>query len=1068
MIDRIEEIKNYRKLVLSANKESIKKEHFKNLLVRLFDHHEETKRIVDVITSGAEKPIFNIPRKDRLHRGSADTLYNKVIIEFENNLKVSLKHAKEQLAGYLLGEYKSGSGSDYVLIASDLITWRVFSIAQESLEQLDELREDEVILEEIESSAFELKDGKEEEFYFWIDRALFKEGKQKAKLKNIEAAFGHQSIVFRKAYLEMQNFFEKIKDTGEIQVSYEQWKKSLSIAYDNFNDTTNNFLIHTYLSVFAKMLAYQVLTNDEYIDESEIQGIIDGSIFHRLNINNFVENDFFSWIRTEEARRELKEVFRRISQELSTFDFADVDEDILKGVYQELIDLDTRQKLGEYYTPDWLCERVVAEYDFKPADKILDPACGSGSFLRAVIDKLKRDLPDANIESINAQVHGIDIHPLSVQIAKTTVLLALGREVRNAKKPIHLNIILANTLLTPKGVENMFSNQFNMEIDKEKLFLDTAIFEDGKLFDEALDISEELAEQTANQATLKAEAFGNILKNQYKGGEVKPEVAEDFYQIYQGLKQVKEKGRDSIWKFIVQNLYKPYFLADRFDYIVGNPPWFTYSSIRNESYQDTLDALAKEYNVKPAKATNYPHLEIAAIFLAYCSSYFLKDGGQIAFVLPRSFFSADHHDNTRKGESEGFILKQIWDLDKVAPLFRVPSCVLFAEKAEPHLSDTDKQESKQLIFIKYTLQGIAGKEFSGALSVHNCNWDYAEKLLTEQDETYFYLKQGNSSAFSKRSISNQAVNPYKKLFKQGATIVPRTFYFVELIQDAPPDFQDRVINVKTAEDVLTDAKMPWKSFTFSDRIESRFLFRTALSKSILPFALFEPNLIVLPATIEKDNFGHKQIKLHSAENLRDEGFLHASRWFNKTEKVWNDNKTEKSKDMTTSDRLDFQRGVIEQNLNEPYIVLYNKSAKDANSTIIQRRDIDFELIVDYTTYMFFTPILNEAYYLTAIFNSALPNKMMKDFQTRGLYGARDVAKKILDIYYPRFDASDAAHLKLAGLSERAHIEAKEYLEANPPAGDLTPVKLGRLRLDIKRHLTDEMQAIDELVEKLIG
>ncbi|HSK74017.1 MAG TPA: N-6 DNA methylase, partial [Pyrinomonadaceae bacterium] len=503
-----------------------------------------------------------------------------VIIEFENNLKVSLKHAKEQLAGYLLGEYKSGSGSDYVLIASDLITWRVFSIAQESLERLDELREDEVILEEIESSFFELKDGKEEEFYFWIDRALFKEGKQKAKLKNIEAAFGHQSIVFRKAYLEMQNFFEKIKDTGEIQVSYEQWKKSLSIAYDNFNDTTNNFLIHTYLSVFAKMLAYQVLTNDEYIDESEIQGIIDGSIFHRLNINNFVENDFFSWIRTEEARRELKEVFRRISQELSTFDFADVDEDILKGVYQELIDLDTRQKLGEYYTPDWLCERVVAEYDFKPADKILDPACGSGSFLRAVIDKLKRDLPDANIESINAQVHGIDIHPLSVQIAKTTVLLALGREVRNAKKPIHLNIILANTLLTPKGVENMFSNQFNMEIDKEKLFLDTAIFEDGKLFDEALDISQELAEQTANQATLKAEAFGNILKNQYKGGEVKPEVAEDFYQIYQGLKRVKEKGRDSIWKFIVQNLYKPYFLADRFDYIVGNPPWFTYSSIR--------------------------------------------------------------------------------------------------------------------------------------------------------------------------------------------------------------------------------------------------------------------------------------------------------------------------------------------------------------------------------------------------------------------------------------------------------------------------------------------------------
>ncbi|MBA3633752.1 MAG: SAM-dependent DNA methyltransferase, partial [Acidobacteria bacterium] len=558
MINRVEEIKNYRKLVLTANKESTKKEAFKDLLNRLFAHNVETKNVVDVITSGAEKPILNIPRKDKVHRGSADTLYNKVIIEFENDLKKSLKHAKEQLAGYLLGEHRSGNGSDYVLIASDLITWKVFSIDVSSLEKLDTLQEDEVILNEIETSSFELKEGKEEDFYFWIDRFLFKEEKLKATLRRVEEAFGNQSLVFRESYLEMQTYFDSVKDSGEVQVSYEQWKKTLSIAYDNFNDTTNNFLIHTYLSVFAKMLAYSVVSNDDYIDDNEMQGIVDGSIFHKLNINNFVENDFFSWIKTEESFRALKNVFRRIAQELSTFDFADVDEDILKGVYQELIDLDTRQKLGEYYTPDWLCERVVAEYDFKPTDKILDPACGSGSFLRAVIDKLKRNLPDAGIEDINNQVHGIDIHPLSVQIAKTTVLLALGKAVRNARKPVHINIILANTLLTPKGVRTLYSNQFDMEIDRDRIFLDTAIFEDGKLFDEGLDISEELAAQTANQATLTAEAFASILNNQYKGGEVKAEVAEDFYQIYQGLKRVKENGRDSIWKFIVQNLYKPY------------------------------------------------------------------------------------------------------------------------------------------------------------------------------------------------------------------------------------------------------------------------------------------------------------------------------------------------------------------------------------------------------------------------------------------------------------------------------------------------------------------------------
>jgi len=1067
MID-IEEIRHYRKTVLSANKEATKKEAFKDLLNRLFSHNDETKNVIDAITAGAEKTILNIPRKDKLHRGSADTLYNKIIIEFENDLKRSLPHAKEQLAGYLLGQFHSNNDFNYTLIASDLITWKVFSIDLTSLEKLATLQEHELILNEISSSSFELKEGKEEDFYYWIDRFLFKEEKQKPTLRAIEETFGTHSMVYRESYFELLKYFEEVKDSGEVQVSYEQWKKSLSIAYDNFNDSTNNFLIHTYLSIFAKMLAYQVVSNDPYIEDEEIQQIIDGTIFYKFNITNFVENDFFSWVRTEESRRALKRVFRRIAQDLSTFDFVEVAEDVLKGVYQDLIDLDTRLKLGEYYTPDWLCERVVAEYDFNPGDKILDPACGSGSFLRAVIDKLKREFPDEPIEDINDQVHGIDIHPLSVQIAKTTLLLALGRKVRDARKPIHLNIILANTLLTPRGVTNLFLTQFDMVIDRDDLILDTAIFEDGKFFDEALDVSDDLAEQTANRSVIKLKDFKTVLLNQYKESSIKDEVIEDFYSIYKGLKKVKEEGRDSIWKFIVQNLYKPYFMAEKFDYIVGNPPWFTYSSIRNETYQNTLDALAKDYDVKPEKKANYPHLEIAAIFLAYCSSYFLKDGGEIAFVLPRSFFSADHHDNTRRGEAQGFILKEVWDLDKVSPLFRIPSCVLFAEKAEHHLKPTDKEAAKQLIYDKYTTQGISGKEFSGSLSIHNCNWSYASRYLTERNVIFFYLKQGNSSAFSKRQSSSRSDNPYKNLFSQGATIVPRTFYFVELNQDPPLDYQDRILNLKTASDVLGDAKPPWKSFTFADRIESRFLFRTALSRSILPFALYKPNLIVLPLIIKNDSFGHKQIALNSPQDLMREGFLHASRWFRQTEKLWATHRTEKSKEMSANQRLNFQRGISDQNLDQPYMVLYNSSAKDANATVVVRENIDFEFIVESTAYAYSSHDLNEVYYLVSILNSALPNELMKDFQATGLFGARHVHKKILDVYFPRFDPSNEIHSRLATLSRIAHEKTSLFLIENPPSGSLTPLRLGNLRLEIKRYLIDEMREIDELVAELIG
>ena len=123
----LELIREYRQKVKAANKELTKKEAFKDLLNRLYADNTETKKVVDAISSGAEAAIVNIPRQDKMHRGSADTLYNKIIIEFENDLKKTLPHAKEQLAGYLLGQFNSGEGYNFTLIASDFITWKVYA-----------------------------------------------------------------------------------------------------------------------------------------------------------------------------------------------------------------------------------------------------------------------------------------------------------------------------------------------------------------------------------------------------------------------------------------------------------------------------------------------------------------------------------------------------------------------------------------------------------------------------------------------------------------------------------------------------------------------------------------------------------------------------------------------------------------------------------------------------------------------------------------------------------------------------------------------------------------------------
>ena len=310
--------------------------------------------------------------------------------------------------------------------------------------------------------------------------------------------------------------------------------------------------------------------------------------------------------------------------------------------------------------------------------------------------------------------------------------------------------------------------------------LSSQILDDVKIFDEALETAEELAEQTYMRKKAPVETFVNTLKRQVKNGGFNKQVIDSFYKIYLSLRHVKERRRDSIWKFIVQNLYKPYFLSNKFDYVIGNPPWFTYSSIKNEEYQNILNDLAEKYNVKPERVANFPHLEIAAIFFAYCSSYFLKENGSIGFVLPRSFFSADHNDNTRSGKTKGLKLKEIWDLKDVTPLFRIPSSVLFADKA--------KNNSKRSL----PASGIKGLSFTGKLPVHNCKLNAAKETLQETNVKWYYAKLGKSSAFSNKKYKGQVKpNPNKKGLRKGAKFVLGHFNFLQLKQIFPDILKDK-------------------------------------------------------------------------------------------------------------------------------------------------------------------------------------------------------------------------------------------------------------------------------------
>lgn len=71
-----------------------------------------------------------------------------------------------------------------------------------------------------------------------------------------------------------------------------------------------------------------------------------------------MEDDFFGW-HSIQGNVDVEMSWQSLARQFEGYDLSLIDEDILKPLYEQLVDPETRHDLGEYYTPDWLADRVV-------------------------------------------------------------------------------------------------------------------------------------------------------------------------------------------------------------------------------------------------------------------------------------------------------------------------------------------------------------------------------------------------------------------------------------------------------------------------------------------------------------------------------------------------------------------------------------------------------------------------------------------------------------------------------------------------------------------------------------
>ena len=197
----------------------------------------------------------------------------------------------------------------------------------------------------------------------------------------------------------------------------------------------------------------------------EMEELEAGSIFRHLNITNFLEGDLFAWY-TAVWTEPIERLVRRMVGKLDDYNPGTMSEDpatsrdLLKKLYQQLFPKSVRHDLGEYYTPDWLAEHVLNElgYTGDPDKRLLDPACGSGTFLVMAINRIKSWFEENRekcsfdegdlCKKILANVVGFDLNPLAVMAARTNYLIAIRGLVGHVDE-VELPIYLCDSILTP-------------------------------------------------------------------------------------------------------------------------------------------------------------------------------------------------------------------------------------------------------------------------------------------------------------------------------------------------------------------------------------------------------------------------------------------------------------------------------------------------------------------------------------------------------------------------------------------------------------------------------------------
>jgi hypothetical protein len=847
-----------------------------------------------------------------------------------------------------------------------------------------------------------------------------------------------------------------------VEMLYEEWKRIFGIVYGQelvkaesdaralarlyhiteFTDLKPLlFAVHTYYALFMKLLAAELLSLQQgallasiaeqlpalsgELLQSRVEELEKGTWFETQGIRNFLEADFFGWYLSV-WNAEIEQSIRSLARALAEYEPAtatlapEATRDLLKKLYQDLVPQELRHDLGEYYTPDWLAELLLKEvgYTGNPDDRLLDPACGSGTFLVLAIRHISDYAQDSMawrargqqelVAQILENVVGFDLNPLAVISARTNYLLALGPLARHLTGK-DIPIYLCDSILTPQTERHRkrpIEHQQDIPVPstQKEFWIPEELVDKGQVG--ALC---HLLEQciTGNYQT---EEFLSTVRRQLKWEDSLTERS--LAELYEKIRRLEAEGRNGLWARIINNAFAPVFrAATPFDYVVGNPPWVNWESLAGE-YREVTKELWRKYGLLTGKGQlermRGGKKDVAMLMLYAAMDSYLKDGGKLGFVITQTVFktkgAGDGFRRFQLGE-EGAHLKvlEAHDLVELQPFEgatnRTASVVL--QKGEPTEYPVPYilwQKAKPgKIGVDFTLKEVEERTRKTSLSARPVdNAKTTSPWLTARSAAAGALQKvlGKSDYEAHEGVNTGGANGVYWL-----RVLERQSYGLLLVENLHDVGKTKVKRVQAL-------------------IEPELLYPLLRGRDVSRWRTVPSAFILLPQSRERQREGVPETILKT-ELPQTYAYL---KEFEELLSARSDRKY-----YPEGSTFYTMRNVAEYTF-APYKVVWPEVGHTVRCGASVIPDDPYTgrkcVVPDHTLVMVATKTADEAHYLAAVLNAS-PSVML----VWGYISLHPSPHVLEHIAIPRFDRSDTLHRSLSSLSQRAHQLAAKGKDA---------------------------------------